>query len=102
METLFVTIRTIAPGHTRVKSADEERQRLVVKRVNTHDFGGDIVVTDGYKGPADPGPDKVEGEIDHDHREDHDEIAAKLSLTTRSIERKLQRIREKWSQVLET
>jgi RNA polymerase sigma factor (sigma-70 family) len=32
----------------------------------------------------------------------NDEIAAKLDLTTRSIERKLQRIREKWSQVLET
>ncbi len=32
----------------------------------------------------------------------NDEIAEKLSLTTRSIERKLQRIREKWSQVLET
>lgn len=32
----------------------------------------------------------------------NDEIAAKMSLTTRSIERKLQRIREKWSQVLET
>ena len=31
----------------------------------------------------------------------NDEIADKLSLTTRSIERKLQRIREKWSQVLE-
>jgi len=31
----------------------------------------------------------------------NDEIAGKLSLTTRSIERKLQRIREKWSQVLE-
>lgn len=31
----------------------------------------------------------------------NDEIAAKLSLTTRSVERKLQRIREKWSQVLE-
>lgn len=31
----------------------------------------------------------------------NDEIAVKLSLTTRSIERKLQRIREKWSQVLE-
>lgn len=31
----------------------------------------------------------------------NDEIAEKLSLTTRSIERKLQRIREKWSQVLE-
>ncbi len=31
----------------------------------------------------------------------NDEIAAKMSLTTRSIERKLQRIREKWSQVLE-
>lgn len=31
----------------------------------------------------------------------NDEIAGKLCLTTRSIERKLQRIREKWSQVLE-
>ncbi len=31
----------------------------------------------------------------------NDEIAVKLDLTTRSIERKLQRIREKWSQVLE-
>ena len=31
----------------------------------------------------------------------NDEIAEKLDLTTRSIERKLQRIREKWSQVLE-
>ena len=32
----------------------------------------------------------------------NDEIAAKLQLTTRSIERKLQRIRENWSQVLDT
>ncbi len=31
----------------------------------------------------------------------NDEIAGKLSLTTRSIERKLQRIREIWSEVLE-
>jgi RNA polymerase sigma factor (sigma-70 family) len=31
----------------------------------------------------------------------NDEIAGKLGLTTRSVERKLQRIREKWSQVLE-
>lgn len=31
----------------------------------------------------------------------NDEIAAKLHLTTRSIERKLARIRERWSQVLE-
>jgi RNA polymerase sigma factor (sigma-70 family) len=31
----------------------------------------------------------------------NDEIAQKLGLTTRSVERKLQRIREKWSQVLE-
>jgi RNA polymerase sigma factor (sigma-70 family) len=30
----------------------------------------------------------------------NDEIARKLNLTTRSIERKLQRIREKWSQVI--
>ena len=32
----------------------------------------------------------------------NDEIAAKLNLTTRSIERKMQRIREKWSQVIGT
>ena len=32
----------------------------------------------------------------------NDEIAVKLDLTTRSIERKLQRIREKWSQVANT
>ena len=31
----------------------------------------------------------------------NDEIAAKLQLTTRSVERKLQRIREKWSQVID-
>ena len=32
----------------------------------------------------------------------NDEIAEKLQLTTRSVERKLQRIREIWSEVLDT
>ncbi len=32
----------------------------------------------------------------------NDEIAEKLQLTTRSVERKLQRIREIWSQVIDT
>jgi DNA-directed RNA polymerase specialized sigma24 family protein len=32
----------------------------------------------------------------------NDEIAAKLELTTRSVERKLQRIRDIWSQVIDT
>ncbi len=32
----------------------------------------------------------------------NDEIAAKLALTTRSVERKLQRIRDIWSQVIDT
>jgi DNA-directed RNA polymerase specialized sigma24 family protein len=32
----------------------------------------------------------------------NDEIAVKLELTTRSVERKLQRIRDIWSQVIDT
>ena len=49
-------------GDAGEEAADEEGQQLVIKQVDAHHLGGQVVIADGDKGPAHLGPGEVLGE----------------------------------------
>ena len=51
-------------GDTGKETADEEGQQFVIKQVDAHHLGGQVVIPDGDKSPAYLGPGQVLGKKD--------------------------------------
>lgn len=67
-------MREQGTGDTREETADEEGSKLVAEKVNAHNLGGEVVVTDSHKSSAYPGTGSVLGGKDSDDGYDKNQV----------------------------